>query len=61
MIALDEPASSEMHTYVFYMNDGWYHPVNLRSDAEARATAEVNPKTVKVTKQPLGEIVWKKP
>lgn len=47
--------------YLFHRADGWY-PLQLKSDTEARANAENNPGTLKVTEMDgLGRTVWINP
>lgn len=44
-------------TYLFFRKGGFY-PLDLHSDAEARANAKCNPGTLRVENAITGEIVW---
>lgn len=43
--------------YLFHRAEGWY-PLELKNEDEARANAECNPGTLKVTNAITEELVW---
>ena len=46
-----------MAVYIFFRPEGFFYPITLRDDADARANAECNPGTVKVEDM-KGRVVW---
>lgn len=46
-----------MNVYIFFREDGFY-PLELESDASARANAELNPGTLRVENAVTRETVW---
>lgn len=59
MIALNTEIGSGIKTYVLHFADGWF-PLDMADDDEAIATAKINPGCTKVTREPSGEVVWRK-
>jgi hypothetical protein len=47
-----------MTTYIFHREGGKWYPLELRDNADAKANAECNPGTVKVTNAKTKEVVW---
>lgn len=43
--------------YTFF-REGMFYPLELGSDAEARANADCNPGTVKVVNERTGRTIW---